>query len=48
VLTKDVIDVVVEFWKNETRVSLNKQDVMKHYIMKNRWEEYATHFLEEP
>jgi len=47
-LTKDVIDAVVEFWTNEDRVSPNKQDVMKHYIMKNRWEEHATHFLEEP
>jgi hypothetical protein len=46
--TKDVIDAVVEFWTNDDRVSPNKQDVMKHCIMKNRWEEHATHFLEEP
>jgi hypothetical protein len=43
VFTKDVVDAVVEFWTNETRVSLNKKD-----IMKNIWEEHATHFLEEP
>jgi hypothetical protein len=48
VLTKDVIDVVVEFWTNETRVNPSKWDVMKHHIMKNRWEEHATHFHEKP
>jgi hypothetical protein len=48
VLIKDVVDMVVEFLKNETKVSPNKWDVMKHYIMKNKWEEHATHFLEEP
>jgi hypothetical protein len=48
VLTKDVVDVVVEFWTNETRVSSNKKDIMKPRIMKNIWEEHATHFLEEP
>jgi hypothetical protein len=47
-LTKDVIDVVMEFWKNETRVNPNKRDIMKHYIMKNRWEEHAIHFFEKP
>jgi hypothetical protein len=48
VLTKDVVDAMVEFWTNETRVSLNKKDIMKHCIMKNIWEKHATHFLEEP
>jgi hypothetical protein len=33
---------------NETRVSPNKKDIMKHHIMKNIWEDHATHFLEEP
>jgi hypothetical protein len=47
-LTKDVIDVMVEFWTNEIKVSPNKQDVMKHHIMKNRWEKHGMHFLEEP
>jgi len=46
--TKDVVDEVVEFWTNETKVNPNKWDVMKHCIMKIRWEEHATHFLEEP
>jgi hypothetical protein len=40
--------VVAKFWTNETKVNPNKQDIMKHYIIKNRWEEYAIHFLEEP
>jgi hypothetical protein len=44
-ITKDV-DALVEFWTNETKVNLNKWDIMKHHIMKNRWEEHATHFLE--
>lgn len=48
VLTNDVVDVAVEFWKNETRVNLNKKDIMKHRIMKNIWEEHAIDFLEEP
>jgi hypothetical protein len=48
VLTKDVVDVLVEFWTNETRVSINKKDIMKHYIMKNIWEKHATHFLKKP
>lgn len=39
---------LVEFWTNETRVSPNKGDVMKHRIMKNRWEKHVIHFLEEP
>jgi hypothetical protein len=48
VVTKDVVDVVVEFWKNETRVNPNKKGIMKHRIMKNIWEEHASYFLEEP
>jgi hypothetical protein len=46
--TKDVVDAMVDFWTNETKVSLNKKDIMKHRIMKNIWEEHAIHFLEEP
>jgi hypothetical protein len=45
VLTKDVIDAVVEFLTNETKVNPNKWDIMKHHIMKNRWKEHAIHFL---
>jgi hypothetical protein len=48
VLTKDVVDEVVEFWTNETRVSPNKKDIMKHHIMKNIREKHVIHFLEEP
>jgi hypothetical protein len=48
VLTNDVVDIAVEFWTNETRVNPNKKDIMKHHIMKNIWEEHATHFLEKP
>lgn len=39
---------LVEFWSSETRVNPNKQNVMKHRIMKNRWEKHVIHFLEEP
>jgi len=28
--------------------SSNKNDIMKHCIMKNIWEDHAIHFLEEP
>jgi hypothetical protein len=48
VLIKDVVDAVLEFWTNEIKVNPNKWDVMKLHIMKNRWEERATHFLEDP
>jgi len=48
VLTKDVVDEVVEFWKNETRVSPNKKDIVKHHIVKNIREEHVIHFLEKP
>jgi hypothetical protein len=48
VLTKNVVDALMEFWTNETKVNPNKWDVMKHRIMKNRWEEHATHFFEKP
>ncbi len=39
---------LVKFWTNETSVSPNKLDVMKHRIMKNRWEKHVIHFLEYP
>ncbi len=45
VLTKDVVDAMVEFLTNETKVNPNKWDVMKHHIMKNRWKEHVIHFL---
>jgi hypothetical protein len=45
-LTK-VVDLV-DFWANETRVSPKKRDVVKHRTNKNKWEEHAIHFLEEP
>jgi hypothetical protein len=39
---------LMEFWTNETRVSPNKWDVMKHRIMKNRWEKHVIRSFEEP
>ncbi len=48
VLTKDVVDATMEFSANETKISPNKKDIMKHHIMKNIQEEHAIHFLEEP
>jgi sulfur relay (sulfurtransferase) DsrC/TusE family protein len=44
-LTK-VVDLVVDFWTNETSISPNKRDVVKHRTNKNKWEEHVTHFLE--
>jgi hypothetical protein len=46
-LTK-VVDLIVDFWTNETRVSPNKRDAVKHRTNKNKWEEHAIHFLEKP
>ncbi len=47
-LSKDVVDLMVEFWTNETRVNPNKKDVVRHHINKKRWEEHVIHFLKEP
>jgi hypothetical protein len=38
VFSKDVVDSMVVFWTNETKVSPNKKDVVRHCISKKKWE----------
>ncbi len=47
-LSKNVVDSMVEFWTNETKVSRNKKNMARHHISKKRWEEHVIHFLEDP
>jgi hypothetical protein len=48
VLSKDVVDSMVEFWIDETKVSPNKKNMVRHCINRKRWGKHGIHFLKEP
>ena len=39
---------VVEWWNNQTKVSPNKKDIVRHNVGRNEWDEpHPTHYLWE-
>jgi len=46
-IIENVKQIVLKWWTEETRVSPNAKDVVRHLITANNWERHATHFLQE-
>lgn len=47
VLDEVIVSTILEWWKNETRMNLNRTDVIKQCIALKVYEKHITHLLLE-
>lgn len=46
-ISEIVKQIVIKWWIEETKMSLNVKDVVRHLISTNNWEKHVAHFLQE-